>query len=85
MLNCRDVSKLVSESHERKLSLWQRVNLWMHLSMCGLCWRFRKDMLHLHDETHQLGREVELDEADLDVKLPDESKDRIKKLLESRS
>jgi len=82
MLNCHDVSKLVSESLDRKLSLWQRLNLWMHLSMCGLCWGFRKSLVHIHKEARHHAEEVERDAVDPEIKLPDESRERMKRLLE---
>ena len=31
MLSCKDITRLVSESFERKLSLGERINLWMHV------------------------------------------------------
>ena len=86
MLSCKDVSKLVSESLDRKLSLWQRLNLWMHLGMCRLCWVFRKDLVYLHDLAREQALEIEHDAAEeSDVKLSDESRDRMKRLLESQS
>lgn len=84
MLNCHDVSKLISESLERKLSLWQRLNLWMHLGMCGLCWGFRKSLVHIHKEARQHAEEIERDAVDSEIKLPDESRERMKRLLESK-
>lgn len=42
MLNCKDLTHLVSESFERKLSIRERLNLWLHISMCGTCRRFRQ-------------------------------------------
>lgn len=84
MLNCKDVSKLVSESLDRKLPLWERANLWLHLCMCGLCWRFRKDINHLHNETRQLADEMEHHVVEPDVKLSAESRERMKRLLESQ-
>ena len=84
MLNCKDVSKLVSESLDHELSFWQRFNLWMHLSMCRLCWSFRKDLVHLHEETREHARHIELGaEEEPDVKLSDESRDSMKRLLKS--
>lgn len=85
MLSCNEVSKLVSESLDRKLSLWRRLNLWMHIGMCGLCWRFRRDLRHIHDETRRHAHEIEDGAEDLDVKLSDDSRDRMKRLLESQS
>jgi hypothetical protein len=85
MLNCKEVSKLVSESIDRKLSWWQQINLWMHIGMCGLCRRFRKDLFYLHEETHHHAEQIERDTVDSDVKLSDESRDRMKQSLESQS
>ncbi len=84
MYSCKDVSELVSESLEQKLSLWQRVNLWIHLCLCGLCWRFRKDLNHLHDETRQLANEMEHQVVEPDAKLSIESCERIKRMLASQ-
>ena len=84
MLNCREVSKLISQSLDRKLSWWQRINLWMHIGLCGLCWRFRKDLRHLHEETHRHADEIDQDAAGFDVKLPEESRDRMRRLIESQ-
>ena len=84
MLSCKEVSKLVSEALDRKLSLWQRINLWMHLSMCRLCWGYRKDLLHIYDQTRQHAHDTE---ADVDIptaRLSDESRDRMKRLLKSQ-
>ncbi len=85
MLNCKEISKLVSESLDRKLSWRERINLWMHIGMCGFCSRFRKDLLHIHEEAQQHAEEIEQDTADSDVKLSDDSRDRMKRLLESKS
>lgn len=84
MLSCKEVSKLVSESLDRKLSWWQRINLWMHIGMCALCWRFRKDLVHLHEETQQIAGEIEQNAVDSDVKLPDESRERMRRLIDSQ-
>jgi hypothetical protein len=84
MLHCKDVTELVSESLDHKLPLWTRMNLWMHLCMCRLCWGFRKSLLLLHQESQQIAAEIESDCASSDVKLPDESSERLKQLIDSQ-
>jgi len=84
MLNCEDVSKLVSESLDLKLPFWTRVRLWMHLCMCRLCRGFRRDLLHIHREVTQHAQDVEYDTGSTHVTLSDASRERMKRLLESR-
>jgi hypothetical protein len=40
MLNCREVTRLVSESQERKLSVVEKMTLNLHLMMCDGCKNF---------------------------------------------
>lgn len=44
MLNCQAVTRLLSESQERQLSLQERMSLRMHLMMCSGCNNFGKQM-----------------------------------------
>lgn len=44
MLSCREVSKLLSEARERRLGLWERISLKLHLMMCDGCNNFRKQL-----------------------------------------
>jgi len=83
MLNCRDASKLVSDSLDRKLSLWQRANLWMHLGMCGICWGFRKTVIRIHKEVNRQAAQIEDDSGERDLKISDEGRERMKRELES--
>lgn len=59
MLNCHEASRLCSESLDRKLTLWQRAHLWLHLAMCRLCWHYRRDIVHLHEQARRFDEEVE--------------------------
>jgi hypothetical protein len=34
---CKEASKLASDGLDRKLSLWERLKLQIHMSMCGKC------------------------------------------------
>lgn len=44
MLHCDKVSKFVSESMDRELSLLEKIGVRVHLLMCGHCARFAKQL-----------------------------------------
>lgn len=58
MLNCKDISRLLSESQDRKLSVSERLQLEMHLAMCKGCANFRKQMDFLREACHRYAREM---------------------------
>ncbi len=84
MLNCKEVSRLVSQSLDRKLPFWKRVSVWIHLSLCRLCRGFRKDLLKLRDNARQQAYEIETGTSDPQARLFKESRERIQRALESR-
>ncbi|NIO16495.1 MAG: hypothetical protein GTN70_05785 [Deltaproteobacteria bacterium] len=85
MINCKDVTRLLSESMERELTLWQRVSLRLHLAMCVFCRSFKEQLLHLRE---LMGRYMSAVEGDLvlddRVTLPPLARENVKKLLTSR-
>lgn len=84
MLSCKEVSHLVSESLDRKLSFWQRIQVRLHLLMCGLCSRFRKQTLFLRDAARHYLMAVEADTEDTaSPGLSPEARDRIKRSLKA--
>lgn len=42
MLNCKQATEMVIKKQSEKLGLMDRVNLFMHLSMCKFCNMFAK-------------------------------------------
>lgn len=64
MLSCKDVTHLLSEGQDRKLTLAERMHLEMHLAICKGCANYRKQMNYLravcrnyvdkvmHDDNH---------------------------------
>ncbi len=48
MRNCRQMTQLISDSLERRLSWSEKLEMWFHTAMCRLCQRFRLDIHHLH-------------------------------------
>jgi hypothetical protein len=56
-ISCKEATAFISKKEEGKLSFKQRIQLWMHLGICGLCKLFAKQNkiitktsrdLHLH-------------------------------------
>jgi len=47
-LSCREVTRVVLERRDRKLSVTERMALQMHWNICAACGRFRKqaDLMH---------------------------------------
>lgn len=53
MLNCNDISKLISRSMDERLPLHQRVAIRVHLVYCKWCRRFAKQSDLLRHATSQ--------------------------------
>jgi hypothetical protein len=49
ILSCKDVSHLVSQRQERKLSRFEGWALRLHLAVCDACSRFEAQMRFLRD------------------------------------
>jgi len=44
MLNCKNATRLMSESQERSLSITERMSLKLHMMMCSGCNNFNEQM-----------------------------------------
>ncbi len=44
MLTCRESAKLISDELDRKLPLWLRLGLRVHLMMCSACRAYRQQL-----------------------------------------
>ncbi len=47
MFNCKEVTRLVSESLDRKLPIHQRTGKRVHLFMCKFCSRYQQQLMFL--------------------------------------
>ena len=83
MFKCKEVTRMVSESLDRKLPLYQRIGVRKHLLMCKFCSRFKKQLLFLR-ETIRLHVERGND-TELSTKLPPEARERIRKSIQNNS
>ena len=76
MFNCKEVTRMVSESLDRKLPLHQRMGIRIHLLMCKFCSRYRKQLLILREAMRLYARYGE--DAEPYLILPPEARERIK-------
>ncbi len=56
MLSCSEVTRLVSDSHERPLGLQERMSLRMHLTMCSACRKFEVQMTTIRAAMRKLAQ-----------------------------
>ena len=81
MYSCKQVSQIVSESLDRQLPFWTRIQLRMHLAMCGVCSRFRKTMIRVDREIKRHADEIEADNDPDSARLSDATRLRIQRQL----
>lgn len=84
MLRCREVSKLVSESMERRLPFRQRMELIMHLFLCRLCAGFARQTRLLRRAARQEPERLIGDASSPEVTLTPDARARIKAALRNR-
>ncbi len=80
MRSCREVSLLLSESLDRKLSFSERIGLWIHLSMCKFCRGLSRDLLRLREAAGRFADETESSGTTLSL----EARQRMQQVLEGR-
>lgn len=78
MLTCKQASQLISQSLDQPLSLPQRLQLKVHLFLCGACRRFRQQLHLLRAALQQLRNQIENDRT---IQLTPEAKDRITRAI----
>jgi len=54
MLSCREATRLLSDAQDRRLSVAERVQLRLHVLMCGGCRRFGLQLGRLRNGLHHL-------------------------------
>jgi hypothetical protein len=79
MLNCKEVSEKMSESMDRKLPLFYRMQLKMHFLMCKYCKRFKDQMILIRGAVRFDGPTD--DDADPSQCLSKEAYQRIKQAM----
>jgi hypothetical protein len=82
IFNCREVTRLVSESLDRKLPLRQRFGIRVHFMMCKLCPEAKRQMLFIRQAMRRIT--LESTEPEPDISLSPEARERIKRTLKQK-
>lgn len=80
MLSCKQASRLISQSLDRKLSLRERIGVRLHLLICDVCTRFSKQLRMMRQYLHHMRDETEQDET---LQIPTDARVRIANALQS--
>ena len=76
MINCKEAARLSSESHDRSLTLRERVSLRIHLLRCQLCARYAHQLKFLRDICARVD-----EEPAGNTELSDDARERIQERL----
>ncbi len=83
MPNCRETSRLVSEAMDRKLPLFKRLLLRLHLRMCKYCHRFEQQLLKIRQISRHINQHIE--HLDTSISLSDEARKRMQSAIKTHS
>lgn len=78
---CDEITRLLSEARDRKLSVRERLTTRLHLWTCVWCRRYEQQLTFLHDVLHRHAEH--LADGPSPPFMPDEARDRIKAALEA--
>lgn len=81
MRSCKEVTRLVSQSLDRPLALRERIALWLHLRVCKLCARYRRQLLLLREAIRRHPDRLEGHKPPSSPSLSPEARERIKRSL----
>ncbi len=83
MLNCKDVTRLISRSMDASLPLGERIGVRIHLLMCKFCARYERQLLQIRETIRSLAAAGDRFEALHGEGLSAEARDRMKKSLQN--
>jgi hypothetical protein len=83
MPDCRETSRLVSESMDHRLPFFKRLMIRLHLRMCKYCHRFEQHLVHMRAISRHVNRHIET--LDPNVSLSPEARERIRAAVHAHS
>ncbi len=81
MLNCKQAAERASNALDYRLSVYQRMGLWLHTAMCQNCRRYTKQLRFLRSSSAKFDAYIE---NCSDKTLSETSKEKIKTHIQAR-
>jgi predicted anti-sigma-YlaC factor YlaD len=75
--SCEEATQLIVKKADVKLTLVQRIRIWIHLQMCDACKRFNIQNAWIDKQIHKMAHRPE------EIKLSAEQKNRIAERLKT--
>jgi hypothetical protein len=80
MLDCKQASKIISQSLDRNLTLRERFALKLHLLICAYCKRFSQQLQTMRIAIKQMTASIENDHK---IEMPSAAKERVAGLIKA--
>jgi hypothetical protein len=80
---CQDMTRLLSDAMDRTLPFHMRLRMRIHLFMCALCERYKRQLTLLRDVLRTEGAQLHDDGSTQKPRLSAEAKERIARALDS--
>jgi len=81
MLSCREAVRLISEGMDRPLPVWKRIGLRVHVLICTLCERYRRQLLFIRNAVRRHPDKLEGQDQPAAPSLSPEARERLKQAL----
>jgi hypothetical protein len=81
MLNCKDVTQLISQSMDTSLPIGKRIGVRFHLLMCRFCARYERQLLLIRETVRHVVAAEDTPEDPSGEILSEEARERIKRSL----
>lgn len=77
------MTKLISDSLERELSVRHRIEFWLHIMMCRMCRRFRSNIIELRKRVRDSKALLDQTEA-ISTVMPRATKARLEEVIKQQ-
>lgn len=82
--SCEAITRMVSESHERPLSISERLRKWLHFTICEWCSRYEKQLALVRLAARDAARAAESSDSPESPRLSEDARERLNRALADR-